>query len=106
MSKTKHAPPPPSAIDVSSEAIVVFYVGDGPIYGDAPARDLNGADLARLVRIQALRESGGEPVKAAKPEQLEALVAQLCSSGAFAREMPEIDPDTTEEPAAPAKENS
>jgi hypothetical protein len=55
----------------ANPAAVLFYTGGGPIYGDAPARDLTTADLVRLVRIAGLRASGGEPVKPATPEQLE-----------------------------------
>jgi hypothetical protein len=101
---TKRKPPP---IDRASDAIVLFYVGEGPIYGDAPARDLNAADLARLVRIAKLRESGGEYVTRATDHQLEAMAEQLTSSGAFTREAPGTDvDDDNEAPAAPAKENA
>lgn len=87
-------PRPSPAIDIRSEEVVLFYVGDGPIYAEAPARDLNGADLVRLARIEALRASGGEPVGAATADELEALATRLSSSGAFERQAP-ITTDTS-----------
>jgi hypothetical protein len=85
----------------ANPAAVLFYTGGGPIYGDAPARDLTTADLVRLVRIAGLRASGGEPVKPATPEQLSEMAAGLEASGAFSRAATSQE---NEAPADPAEE--
>jgi hypothetical protein len=64
---------------------------------DVPLRDLDAADLCRVHRIRALRASGGEPVDAPTPVELEAIAAELAATGAWSRE-----PTPTREPAAPA----
>jgi hypothetical protein len=93
-----------AAIDAASPAIALFYTG-GPVFGDAPARDLTGADLVRLIRIAGLRASGGEPVKPATPAQLADMAAALEASGAFSREPVNDRGSEPEAPASPAEEN-
>jgi len=107
--KTSDAPA--SGISLASSEPVLFYTG-GPIYSDAPARDLTAADLAYLWLVAALRESGGEPVGYAEPAHLEALAEQLVASGAFTVKQlkapaepaaPDTPVEATEEPAGPAE---
>lgn len=107
MAKKQPAPASMTGISLRSSEPVLFYTG-GPVYGDAPARDLTAGDLAYLWRVASLRESGGEPVGYAEPAHLEALAEQLVATGAFttaaADEVPRetIADPAPEEPAAPA----
>ncbi len=102
MAKRQTAATPEPAVDPRSPDVVLHYTG-GPIFGLAPARDLNGSDLARIARIEALMASGGMPVEPATPDELAALVARLEASGAFSR-TPAPELDAPEAPAEPAEE--
>jgi hypothetical protein len=102
MPKSKPATTPSHEIDLSSSDEVLFHTG-GPIYGNAPARHLTAGDLAYLHRVNALFESGGDPVKPATPAALAKLAQELVASGAFTFVIPRetiVDP-VTESPDGP-----
>lgn len=107
MPKKKH-PVPATGISLRSSEPVLFYTG-GPVYGDAPARDLTAGDLAYLCRVAALHVSGGDPVGRATGEDLAALAVELVATGAFTTSAPDVPPEpiddpATAEPAGPADE--
>lgn len=100
-SRKQSAPAPaPEELVVAStpDVPVVLRYLDGPVYGDAPARDLTAADLAYIHRVGALRASGGDPVKPATAADIATLAERLEATGSFARN----DPAAAEGPAAPA----
>lgn len=82
---TRKKPAPAQGISLASSEAVLFHTG-GPVYGDAPARDLTAADLAYIWRVASLRASGGLPVGTATPADLEATATELSATGAFSRE--------------------
>lgn len=102
--KQKRTAASAAGISLASSEPVLFYTG-GPIYGDAPARDLTAGDLAYLHRVGALRRSGGEPVGKATPAALEELAGQLAATGAFSPQPPKPEGDDPTAPADPAEEN-
>ena len=88
---------PASLIDPRSAAVVLFYDG-GPTPRDVPARDLHGGDLARIAYVRAhVGLERGRPAPATSA-RLEALAAQLVTSGAF-RTTPQMPAEPGKEPA-------
>lgn len=91
MAKTK--------IDLSSPDPVLFHKEGATVDPNIPARDLTPADLSYLHKVRALQKSGGEPVDAASPADLESLAAELHDTGAFLFRAP-----ADHEPSSPASE--
>lgn len=96
---SKQQPEPTANEPAEAEAVevpVALYYAGGPVYGDAPMRDLSDADLEYLARVKGLRESGGQPFTPAS-EDIRAVKAELVKSGAFTKDAPSA-------PASPAEE--
>lgn len=115
-----------SAIDPTSDAIALKYIGDGRALTDVPARDLTHNDVARLAYqrdLAVVARDVGQPIdrddpdsalyerpshREPNPETVTAVVADLVASGKFTTKLelepakaPQ-DPPTTTTPDATA----
>ncbi|HEY8637451.1 MAG TPA: hypothetical protein VIL81_09335 [Candidatus Limnocylindrales bacterium] len=91
MAKTK--------LDLTSPDPVLFFREGSTADPNIPARDLTAADLSYLHRVRALQKSGGEPVTAASPSEIEKLADELHDSGSYLYRAP-----ADHEPSSPASE--
>lgn len=78
------ARPAPRAFDPRSAAPTLAYRGPGALDG-IPARDLSGADLARIAWVRRGAERDGSPIDVTADE-VAAVLADLVASGLYAAE--------------------